>query len=753
MTSTAFYRIALWRSLLVVFFATALHFAPAQLSPLGVVDPSTAGLALDISADNIEYLADNKTVVLTGNVRLIRGREQLTARRVTYRSDTREATAEGNVVFQNGTETWSGEKLFYNFALQMGDFGFVTLTQEPFTVHSVTSEQLNAGHFRLDDVTVTTCDPDNVEFWIRATSADVFDRKIVRARNAVFYIEGVPVLYLPTFTLDFEREPTHFDFLPGYSSRHGAYALSAFSIPWTDSLTSTSRLDYRSERGLALGQDFKWRDRENQDWRGLFQSYYAMDDKPYRNAEQEERKRAEGIDIPEDRYRVRLSHTASLSDRDMLFVEAGAVSDAEINLDFFRDEYLIRPEQENRVSLVHVDDFFTAGIELNYQVNSDLFTNVNRTPEATLNVNRTPIMDSGLYYQGANSASILEKTHSDRDLARGREDYDTQRIHTSHQIFYPTRHLGFLNIIPRVGYTGTFYGDTFETVDVNRLVRSVSTNGVETVTTNSVQEVRSLGADMRHLPELGFETSFKAFGVLHEEPTAMGVGLRHVVEPFSNYTFIPEPDLRPTNIFQFDSIDRLDRRNDVRFGVRNKFQTKVDADGQSRVLDMLDAVVFTTYRLDPENEEPNLGLLEFDIEARPVEWVSFDFDGGYDTDESEVAIFNSRIRLISEEKSSLALEYRYRVDTRSLVQASYRLFPSAPWSLEGYSRHNIEDGEFEEQNILISKKNKCVGYGVGVRWIAGDYVASQDRSEEDDWQVYAQLWLLAFPKSIVQLGR
>ena len=38
-----------------------------------------------------------------------------------------------------------------------------------------------------------------------------------------------------------------------------------------------------------------------------------------------------------------------------------------------------------------------------------------------------------------------------------KEDYDAFRFDTSHRLYYPTKHFGWLNFIPRTGYRGTWY--------------------------------------------------------------------------------------------------------------------------------------------------------------------------------------------------------------------------------------------------------------------------------------------------------
>ena len=79
--------------------------------------------------------------------------------------------------------------------------------------------------------------------------------------------------------------------------------------------------------------------------------------------------------------------------------------------------------------------------------------------------------------------------------------------------------------------------------------------------------------------------------------------------------------------------------------------------------------------------------------------------------------------------------------------------PDAKVSLEGYSRYDFEEGLFQEQAFLLAMRSDCVGYGIGAKWISGDYLEATGGEEEDDWTVWVQLWLLAFPNSQLNLGQ
>jgi len=710
--------------LLAVFLAALVVPAPAQ-------EPAEEGI--EVTADELEYEADQKLLKGKGNVVVTYGPDTLRADYMTVRTDTQDAHAKGNVVHERGGQVWRGEEIHYNFKTRKGDFGEFTAEMDPYYIKAKDSQRVSANEFVLKNATITTCDGPKPEYRIHAREARIINNERLVARHVVFFLGPVPIFYVPKWTRQFAGDKMDIDIMPGYSSRMGPFLLTAYNYRLNDVFRAATHLDYRVKRGVGVGQDLLWGD-SRLPYRGEIQGYYTQDDSPLEGRSDRDIEEFGDL-IENDRYRVRLADVRSFSARDTMITELNYVSDPGIIEDFFNREFRDNAQPENRVSLTHRGDQFSAGLQVNKRLN-DFYENVDRAPEAFFNVPSIQLGDSPLYYESANSAGLLERVFTEKS---GKEDYDAFRLDSAHMVYYPTRHFGFLNVMPRAGYRGTYYSKTFDETAETNIVSTVDSNDVVSITNDVVRTRIDRGSDLRNLYELGFETSFKAFGLWHNEPLMLGRddrGLRHVVEPYARHTYIPEPNLLPEALPQFDRVDQLTKRHDVQLGLRNRFQTKRNA----RVHDLIDVDVYSYYRIEKDEDEEDFSNVFVDTRLRLQEWWAMDFDAEYDPYEGEVDKFNTQLAFLGREDTRLSLEYRYQKDRRDQVAGELVLFPNRNWSFTIYERYSFELSELEEQSYFVQHKTRCMGYGAGFRKVG------------EDLQFWFQIWLLAFPNTSLELG-
>lgn len=721
----------MFRHQFVRLFVASAGFLLAALSAYSQnTTPAVERPPLDIVADSLEYFAEKSLMVGTGNVEVRDRGDILSADYMSVQTDTMDIFARGNVVYRRGDNIWRGEELRYNVRTRQGDFGSFSMFYDPLYITADASKRVSSNEYLLNGVTITTCEGDDPAVSIHAKEARIKDGRVY-TKGATFYALGfIPYLYLPSYSRSLDSHERFFQFVPGYSSRLGGFLLTAYNYRLAENLRGITRLDYRSKRGVGVGQDFVWKDRANESYEGIIGGYYTKDDEPLEGPEEEGRT----VDnVEEERYRLRLNHYQSFSDRDYLLADVNYLSDPYILQDFFNREFRYAVQPENRVTLTHRGDDYTAAIGLNKRLN-DFYENVDRLPEISLDVPRKQVGDVGLFYESRNSASYLEKLYPEGSLD---EEYDAFRADTGHTLFYPIRSLGFLNIIPRAGYRGTYYSETLSSATVTNTSINEDEFGAVTVTTNIFDTLSDEGADVRNIYQLGWEGSFKAFRTWDDYIVMSdGDGLRHVAEPYLDHTFQPRPNITPDELPQFDEIDTLDKRHDIKLGMRNKMQTR----RSRQPVDLIDLNVYSFYRVEPEDDEEDFTDLFWDADMSLVRWLRIEFDGSYDFYEDGLKTFNTQVGYVMEDLSSISLEHRYQLDSQSLVSLVIDLFPQDRWSFEADFRMDFEDDELEEQSYFVKHKGPCLIWGLGVRQV------------DEDEQVWLQVGLTAFPDGLIDAG-
>ncbi len=703
-------------------------------------DESTNAVQIETTADALEYDRETGIVTAIGNVEIVRGDVVLTADRVRVNVDTELAHAYGNVKITRGEEEMTGQSIKYNFRTEEGwdEGGGGNIKAAPFFVESE-SREISGNVFVLHNATISTCKnaKGHRHFHVKARKLEVQPNTYMKTRRAVWYFGSVPSMFVPYWYKNLEDE-FGWHFYPGHDSRLGFFLLSSYRYRVNPGVIGETHFDIYTERGIGVGQDFKW-NFEDGAHKGDFKAYFIDDDKPVDDDED-----AATSDIDSSRYRFRYHDQFLPAERDIILVRAHYLSDTDVIEDFFEDEYRLERQPDNFVSYTHLESDYTAGVIVRSRLN-DFYENVNRMPEGTLDIFRRQVGDSTFFYESVSSAAFLEKVFPD---SSSRDDFDSLRLDTAHTVLRPDKHFGFLTVIPRVGIRGTHYSNTRElqtvaagvTLTSNVVVNGGVTNIVVTSSpsSNTTTRVVDGGAEFRGLIEIGFETSFKAFKVW-EGPHGPR---RHIVEPFANYTFIPEPSVTPDELHQFDDIDRLDEQHTIKLGVRNKYQKKKD----QGPFDIIDAEVFTIVDLNTEGDEETLEDLFWDVEIFPHDYLRVDAEGQWKIADSELQQFNLLLDYNGSDIYEARGEYRYRLDDSSLFAGDLTLYPVAPWSYTVYGRYEAEESRLEEVGAQVKRTFDCLAVRTGLNHQPG-FTRSDGTEKDDDYRFTVEFWLTAFPES------
>ena len=716
--------------------------ARAASNPFGMMGglSSTSAIPVDVNAPTMDFEEGGKKMIASGGVTVIRGSEKLTADVIVFDKVTDTAMASNNVVFTKSNMVWRGDSFIYNLKDGTWKNSDFSAKIDPFVVNSDGATRVD-DHYLLKNATFTTCtnEPGHYHYSMRCKRMRVYPNDHFVARHMVIRFGGVPLIYLPYWYCSLGDRTVGTTVQGGYRGRMGAFLLTSTKYWMTPTLQGITHLDYRTERGPAIGQEVGWLALDDMA-KGRVYGYYINDQGVTKDFNEGDR----GEVVNAQRYRLSLSHMQTISPRDYFLSDFTYLSDPYVLEDFFEREYRNSFQPQNYAMMMHRGDNFSLSLSAYKRLN-DFYEGVDRLPELAADIQRVQIADSPFYYEGRNSLGYLQKLYPDGSAS---EDYSSARLDTSHEFFYPTRHFGFLNLTPRTGWRGTYYSDTVQYSALTQSVVTVTTNGTggstSTTSTNISNVARSMGSDMRSLLNVGLETSFRAFKVLNTDENMFGTGLRHVVEPYTDYTYVPEPNIRPAGLYQFDEIDALDRRNDLRFGVRNRFQTK----RSKQVSDIMDLDVYTTYSFEEANQDEPFSNIGLRSEFNLANWCQIYMDGDYDIYKSQLNAFNTQARF-RQDSWRLVIEQRYLVDQSSLLITDLGFAPNKRWDFGVYDRMEFQTSRLEEQGITIARTYDCMVVTWGASYLPA-YTRDDGSQREADYRFMFQIWFSAFPN--VKLG-
>ena len=644
--------------------------SPAGQTPAPAKSDSKVEVKIEVAEDgtlrfdqttNIAY-ADKDVVVVRGSIRV-------TADHVRYNSVTHDIWAEGNVHLYQGLTQWICEQLYYNF-----DTGQTILDKSrafnyPWFVHGEKIEKVGPKYVVKNGL-VTTCDEPKPHWGLHARTVDFYPGDKVVAQGVTLRVNDVPLFYLPHMSRSLKNDRQSFDIEPGANSRFGPYLLTAYNWYLDEGLSGAYHADYRGKRGFAGGVDVDYRDKVL--GAGKLVTYFAHDIRPNNQSWVNPYET-----VPKSRYRVAWQNQTQLREDIVFKANVKKQSDSRVVEDFFRDEFRNEAQPQSTLEIEKYDPGYMISAWVRPPVNT-VYTTTEQLPEVAIDVKRQQLFGSPIYYDGSLTIAHLQKHFSNIDsnsfinplvpFSPVLNDYNVTRFDWLHQISYPQMYFGWLSVTPRAGVRQTWYSRTRGA----SLAPGFTSGGPQ---------------DGRVVFPLGLESSLKLSRVYDVNDTFWDVhGLRHIIQPVVDGAYIPTPDTRPSNFYQFDTtgrfdrnlattrllpndfpafdqIDAIDRMQTVRAGVRNKLQTK--RDGVSE--DFVNVNVYGEWRGTSHPYLTQTGTLKnqnsvsdiySEMEARPFKWLILDFDSRV-SDKGKLLEANAAIRFLKERKWEIALSRRY----------------------------------------------------------------------------------------------
>lgn len=624
---------------------------------------ASSSTPIQVHGDAVEYFNEQQKVVGTGHVVIDHEGTQLKADKITVNMATKVAAAEGNVVLTQKGNTFKGEYAEYDYAKKVGNVSKMQAEIQPtYFGRAERIEKVSENHYRAVDSYVTTCCGDKPFYRVQAQSIDIYPEEKVSMRNALLYVNNVPVLWIPffeTYLVDFDRFPVQIT--PGKNADWGPFVLSKWRYHLVERPELSSRgnvlLDWREKRGFGGGvENFYHGDKVGH---GAVRTYFTQDQDPPEDAK-------------EDRYRLQWRHQSKLTESTTLTTEFNKLSDPRVIKDyFFRDEYEANVFPDNYVSIITAKPEYTFSI-LDRERLDDFYTVVSRSPDLRFDTHTRPLFKTPFYLRQQSQFVNLRK-----DFANSEGQLDVVRADTNHTLSY-AGHVGPVSVVPHVGGRGTFYSRDAASGEDH--VRAVFDGGVD------------LSTRFFHV----YDRYLHAWGMDYNQ-------IRHIFRPAASYNFRPNPTVSRTVLGQFDALDALDKQNFMRFNFENKLQTKEHNKAGALVSrEFLRVIPF----FDMDFDTGNLNNIGIDAEARPYSWMGIEADAAYDRETRDFTAANFDV-FLEKNNVKLSVGQRYVQDESSQTTADVRWKVNREWELHAYERFEFETNRSKEFEMTVSKAFDC----------------------------------------------
>lgn len=698
--------------------------------------PKKQPIPIEITADG-ENRFEAGMAYASGNVMVKYKDDVLYADEVAYDSKHKEITAMGNVRLYSQGHIYRGDQIIYNFENgNLVSSRFLSVVDKLFLkgdeirTPSHLKRVIRHGYF-------TTDDNERPGYHLEANTIEVYDDDEVVLKNVIVYAGSVPIFWLPYFTHSLKEDRGGYNFTLGMNHRWGPYIVNNYSILVKPNWTITPHIAYYGRRGPGGGVDSNYQPLHGNTTQ--FRSFWIHD---------------QGNDIignavrpimPEERrFDFEYKHSTEITNDLFTTANINVLSDRYVREDFFPSRFQRDRVPDNFADIMYYDPNFTLTLLARSQINN-LFEVVERKPELKLEFKRQQIPYTPLSYEGETSVVNFEQQF-DRDDPRHGQNFSTVRYDTFHQLLFPRQYFNWLSITPRAGVRGTVY------------------------TRSNINNPDPHEQMERFVFNTGVESSFKVSQTWFDaKKESWGIdGVRHVMEPFINVSYIPTPNLEPTefrgfdrrlpstvvaplNFSAFNSIDSIDRTTTLRHGIRNKIQTKRDGSN----VDLLNWVVYAdldVVRQPGSLLEPMYPEVYNQLDVNPLPWLTFHLDSATGLQKESFDEYNANLTWQIIPALEASLGGRILKDFPFLDAKGNRLFPNSEYITSGLFYRLNESWKFgsnfafEAHSGRLQEQRYTVYRDIGAWDISATAVHRDHSAIEDEFLFYMTFTLKAFPE-------
>ncbi len=275
---------SLFGVLMAMVVLSSIYFVPPAAADEDKIGGRMKSIAdskepVTIQADSLRYDRKTNTYFADGNVKISQKDYTLTSLKATLNEETGDAEAMGKARLVSPDNVVFAEVIKVNFNTKLGviEQGNIFVKNGNYRIKGNPLEKVGDQEYIITGGGFTTCDAENPFWYMRAKSLDVRMDRDVYAKGAVFYIKGIPVLYMPYVWLPMLKPRTSGFMIPsgGYNTKDGVRLIESYYWAPVDNFDSTLTLDYRALRGLGVADEIRYA--QNKDTKLSLYGYYMSD--------------------------------------------------------------------------------------------------------------------------------------------------------------------------------------------------------------------------------------------------------------------------------------------------------------------------------------------------------------------------------------------------------------------------------------------------------------------------------------------
>lgn len=621
---------------------------------------------MTVTADTLVHERESATYRAEGDVKIEKGGITLFADRAIYFEAMSLAEAEGNVRVLKEEDTLSGDRLRLNMLNETGAMKNGRLFHKKANFRLLADEIEKTGDYsyHVRRGTFTTCDGDSPSWHFTAADLDLPLDGYAEGKQALFYIKGVPVFYLPYVVFPIKRERQSGFLTPriATSSKKGFNLSVPYYWAIDASQDATVTLDYMARRGLGAGLEYRYIRKQGSE--GDFRGYLIYDDE-------------------KGQYRGSLAekHTEIFSPSLDFKSDVNLVFDRDFLRDFGEESGVYnRQLLESRGALSKSWHRHSLVGEARFFQNLDAPSNRNTLqwlPVITYNAIKQRLPGTPLHVD-----MPVEFVNFERE-----EGVRGQRLDLHPTLTYYANPGGILELAPWAGYRQRIY--------------------------NAYGTEAGKGYHASGIPDFGVRAQTTMSRVY---PVELGPlqKVKHIAIPEVVYAYVPDADQGTLPFFDFN--DRIVRQNMVTYSLASYLIGKYAGDdGTPTNRELAYLKISQGYDIR-ESRRDLLTLVDerrpftdIRIEARisPAKEVSASLDSRFNVYDRELTSANLGVDINDPRGFSLGAGYRYSRDELEYMESRLGLSLLKPFILNYTSRYSFDRDDFLESAYNLEYRHQC----------------------------------------------